>query len=69
MCEQPFPAARDILEDRDGHAGPGFATKDGAASCRDIARFCAWLPGHTDWMLGNVNNPTDGVTPLNWWRN
>jgi hypothetical protein len=28
--------------------------------------FVAAHPG-TEWMFGNVYDPRDGVTPLNWW--
>jgi hypothetical protein len=32
--------------------------------------FNSWVAGHPswEWYFGNVYDPVDGVTPLNWWR-
>jgi hypothetical protein len=33
------------------------------------AMFNSWVAEHADWewIYGNVYDPADGVTPLNWW--
>lgn len=33
---------------------------------RELGRLVADLDG-ADWFFGNVYDPADGVTPLNWW--
>lgn len=39
----------------------GFSTIEA-----ELDAFCQEHPG-TEWYFGNVYDPKDGVTPLNWW--
>jgi hypothetical protein len=43
------------------HVDAGFAAVESALD-EVVARF-----GEATWYFGNVYDPSDGVTPLNWW--
>jgi hypothetical protein len=44
------------------HVSCGFSVVE------DLLNQVTGKDGRSAWMYGNVYDPTDGQTPLNWWQ-